>query len=266
MKGKEMEKNEQTWYSAITETAPNSIRLRGYRIDELMGHISFAQTVFLAFTGRLPSDEEGRLLDAILVSGIDHGTTPPSTLAARTVASCDVPLTSALAAGILAIGKAHGGAVEECMEVVRKTVALADDAGITLDESAERMVAEASASGRRLPGLGHRYHTADPRALRLIELARECKFRGRHIPALQAIESAFIKAKKKSLPINVDGAIAACLCEMDFPSNAGNGFFIIARTAGLIVHILEECAREPKMRKIHPDAAVYDGPKERKLG
>ena len=260
-----MKKDDKTWFTAITDARPNSIRLRGYRIDELMGRNAYSQAVFLAFTGRLPNEEEGRLVDAILVSSIDHGATPPSTLVARTVAGCDAPLTSALAAGILSIGKAHGGAVEGCMELIGETVAMADKEGVSIEEAGERIVAEAEACGRRLPGLGHRYHTADPRSARLFELAEECKFSGRHIQALKAIETAFAKSKGKKIPINIDGAIAACLCEMGFPSSAGNGFFIIARTTGLINHILEEWARQPKMRKIFPDSAVYDGEGDKRL-
>ncbi|MGD8794564.1 MAG: citrate/2-methylcitrate synthase, partial [Anaerolineae bacterium] len=78
---------EETWKTAITKIAPNKVAVRGYAIDELMGRISFGEMVYLVLKGELPSPEVGRLMDAMLVSSVDHGATPPSALAARTVAS-----------------------------------------------------------------------------------------------------------------------------------------------------------------------------------
>src|SRR5262245_42322699 len=104
------------WKTAVTDVEPNRIALRGYPIDQLMGKISFSQGIYLALRGDLPDEKIGRMIDAILVSSIDHGATPPSILAARTVASTGAPMSSAIAAGVLAISRLHGGAVEEGME------------------------------------------------------------------------------------------------------------------------------------------------------
>jgi citrate synthase len=65
--------------------------------------------------------------------------------------------------------------------------------------------------------------------------------------------------------MNVDGGIAAVLCELDFPPELGNGFFAISRTVGLTAQVYEETTRERPMRKISPDAQEYDGPPEREL-
>lgn len=109
------ESERSRWNTEITDVAPDEIRLRGYRIDALMGRVGYAGTVYLLITGELPSAAAERVLDAILVSSIDHGATPPSTLAARTAASTGAPLNAALAAGILSINEYHGGAIEKCM-------------------------------------------------------------------------------------------------------------------------------------------------------
>jgi len=71
--------SEQSWKTAITKIEPNKVAVRGYRIDELMGRISFGEMVYLVLKGELPSPEIGRLMDAMLVSSVDHGATPPST-------------------------------------------------------------------------------------------------------------------------------------------------------------------------------------------
>src|SRR5216683_2327996 len=82
------------WHSGITRIEPNRVAVRGYDIAELMGRVSFGAAVYLILTGELPSPAIGRLMDAILVSSIDHGATPPSALSARTLASTGASLSA----------------------------------------------------------------------------------------------------------------------------------------------------------------------------
>src|SRR6188472_2301068 len=103
------------WATALTAIAPNKILLRGYPVDEMMGRLSFADAVYLLLMGELPSPAIGRMLNAVLVSTLDHGVTPPSTVAARNVATSGAPLKDCVAAGILAFGPHHGGDIESCM-------------------------------------------------------------------------------------------------------------------------------------------------------
>ena len=84
------------WKSAITKVEPNKLAVRGYKIDELMGKVSYSQMVYLLFKGEMPSENVGKMIEAILVSSVDHGTTPPSVLSALTVASTGAPLNAAV--------------------------------------------------------------------------------------------------------------------------------------------------------------------------
>ena len=79
------------------------------------------------------------------------------------------------------------------------------------------------------------------------------------------IENAIEKSSGKSQPINVDGALAALLCEMDFPSPLANAFFIMARVPGLVAHVYEEQTRMKPMRQINSRDHEYDGMPEREL-
>src|SRR3954465_11423318 len=103
------------WHSALTDIEPNKICVRGYPLDEMMGRLGFAEAVYLLLMGELPTPAIGRMLNAVLVSSIDHGVTPPSTLAARNVATSGAPLKDGGAAGLLAFGPPHGGDIESCM-------------------------------------------------------------------------------------------------------------------------------------------------------
>jgi len=257
--------SELSWKTALTKIEPNRIWIRGYRIDDMMGRVSFAQMVFLLLKGEIPSSNTGKLIEAILVSSVDHGTTPPSALSAITVASTGAALNASVAAGILAISQFHGGAIEECMRILIETRKLMEKDKISSAAAAGETIRLYKEKKKRLSGFGHRLHTDDPRTKRLFTLAEEYGVASLYVELARAFEAELEKSSGKKLPLNVDGAIAALLCEMDFDPVLANAFFMIARVPGLVAHIYEEKTRYKPMRKIHPTDVSYDGPEERKL-
>src|SRR5438552_3045711 len=259
----ETDKN-AVWNTAITRVEPNRVAVRGYDIAELMGRVSFGTAVHLILTGELPMPAVARLMEAILVSSIDHGTTTPSTLAARTVASTGASLSASVAAGIMSRNRHHGGAIEDCARQLTKIADRATNESISMEESATRTLAAMKETGDRMPGFGHRYHTKDPRTTRLFELAREAGRDGPQMKAARAVEKSF-GAARKTLPINVDGAIGAILADLGMNPAAYNGIFMIARTPGLLAHVIEEQTREKPMRRIDPVNHGYDGPGPREV-
>jgi citrate synthase len=258
-----MSDNPNAWTTAITQIKPNEVRVRGYDIAELMGNVSFGAMVYLILRGDLPGDEVGRLMDAILCAGIDHGATPPSALAARTVASTGANLSAAVGAGIMCINQHHGGAMENCARALGEMLAKVD-AGTEMSDAAATLLDEYKAAGRRIAGFGHRIHSSDPRTKRLFELAQKAGAFGPHCEAARAVEQVFID-RGRPLPINVDGAIGAILADLGFEPEVMNGLFMIARCAGLVAHVREEQARMKPMRKIDPVDQTYDGPAPRSL-
>jgi citrate synthase len=162
----------------------------------------------------------------------------------------------------MSINRHHGGAIEDCAQQLKAIADRASRESISLDEAAARTLAAMRETGERMPGFGHRYHTKDPRTARLFELAREAGVDGVHMQAARAVEKAFAAAKK-ALPINVDGAIGAILADLGMNPAAFNGIFMIARTPGLVAHVIEEQTREKPMRRIDPVNHGYDGPPPR---
>jgi len=135
--------------------------------------------------------------------------------------------------------------------------------GVSREEAAAATVARAREAGRRLPGFGHRVHDADPRAARLFALAEELGPAREGVPMARALEAALAAGTGKALPLNVDGAIAACLWDLGFEGDVANAFFILARLPGWLAHVFEERRRERPMRRLEPSAWEYDGPPER---
>jgi citrate synthase len=253
------------WKTAITAVEPNKVCLRGYPIDRLMGQVSFSQAIYLVLKGELPSPEVGRLLDAIFVSSVDHGAGPPSVLTARTVASAGAELHAAIAAGVLAISRWHGGAIEEAMRLFQKIARRAEAKKLSEEAAASDILDEMKVKGERASGFGHRVHTQDPRTEKLFALADELDLAGQGVRIARTVEKIFKESLGKPLPINVDGAIAAVLSDLGIPAEIGNAFFIIARVPGLVAHIQEERTRMKPMRKIHPSDFEYDGPSDREV-
>jgi citrate synthase len=255
------------WRTALTEIAPNKILIRGYPLDEMMGRLGFAEAVYLLLMGELPTPAIGRMLNAVLVSSLDHGVTPPSTIAARTVATSGAPLKDCVAAGILAFGPHHGGDIESCMRFLDGGLTLMRS-GKTLQEAAEAIVADSLETNQVPPGFGHRFHSRDPRAARLFQMALELELEGEHTRLIRAAERALEHHQarfQRPVPVNVDGAIAAISADLGFAYELGNAIFLISRLPGLIAHAHEERTRQPPMRQIDPKDHDYDGARDRRL-
>src|SRR5207248_5882088 len=141
------------WQSSLTEIEPNKILVRGYPLDEMMGRLGFAEAVYLLLMGELPTPAIGRMLNAVLVSSVDHGVTPPSTLAARNVATSGAPLKDCVAAGILAFGPHHGGDIESCMRFLDRGLSLMRT-GHTLAQAVDAIVGECVARDEIPAGFG----------------------------------------------------------------------------------------------------------------
>ena len=253
----------EPWRTAITNADDTGIWYQGYDVSTLMRTASFAEVVFLLHQGRMPTAGERRLLDAILIAVADHGPGSPSAAAMRTVATGNRQAPeAAVAAGILAIGDAHGGAGLACLKIIAGALDRARADGETAAQAADRVAREASASGQRLPGFGHRTHSTDPRTVALLAIAREERLAGPGVEFVGALERA-IRERIKPLPMNVDGAIAGVLYDLGFPPLVGKLIFIVGRVAGLSAQLVEEYTRERPMRVKVP--VVYDGPAPREL-
>jgi citrate synthase len=253
------------WTTKVTKVEPNHLVTKGYRQEDLIGNVPYSHVVYLLLKGELPSNEHGKMMDAILTACIDHGATPPSSIASRVVASGGVPLPTAVAAGVLSIGDAHGGAIEKGAKFLQEGVYRMVDEGKSVDEIAKILVLESREKKKRILGFGHRVHTADPRTKRLFTLADELKISGSHIALSKSIERELTAQTGKSLPINVDGAIAAITSDMSFDWRLGKAFFLLGRVAGLTAHVYEEQTEQKPMRKMFNDESEYDGPEERDL-
>jgi len=250
-------KNQTT---GIAFSTAEDVFVRGKSLTrELIGHFTFTEMIVFQILGRRSSPAETRVIDACLVALMEHGLTP-SALAARLVySSATEAMQAAVAAGLLAVGSRFVGTTDDCGQLLERMLT----AGGDLDDQARAIAREHHGSKRSVPGFGHPLHKPDdPRALRLLEIAREEGVAGAHVAAVQALSRAVDEVHGKHITLNVTGAIAALLGDCGVPREILRGFSIIARAAGLVGHVHEE-QQKPAMRAIWEtaDQAIpYDGP------
>jgi citrate synthase len=258
--------NDAKWRTALTCIEPNKILVRGYPLDEMMGRLTFGEAIYLLLMGEVPSPGIGSLMEAMLVSFIDHGATPPSTLAARNTATTGASLRSCVAAGVLGFGRYHGGDIESCMHFLDEGLAMVRT-GTSYHDAAVAIIDTSLQSEGSIPGFGHRFHTRDPRAARLFQMALELEVEGEHVQMIRAVEIVIGERDTTGspLPVNIDGAIAAVCGDLGIPPAVANALFIISRVPGIAAQAREEIERQRPMRQIDPKDHLYDGPSQRRL-
>ncbi len=248
--------------SAISTSNAETILVRGRNLtQELMGKVSFTELIWLLVTGAMPSAAQRTVLDSTLVAIAEHGLVPSVQVSRMTLAAAPEALQGAVAAGILGCGSVVLGASEAGG---RFFVEVAERAGKlpSLDAAIKAVVDEYRAAGRSIPGFGHPLHKGrDPRAQRLLEIARGAGVAGRHIEIAERVEQLLPQLIGRALALNVSGGIPAVLLDAGYPVAGLKGVPLLARTAGLIGHLLEEQQRAIGFVMSHAAARAidYDG-------
>jgi citrate synthase len=255
----------QWWRTEITDMSPGVIRYHGYAIEDLIGNVGFAQMAWLMLRGELPTPGQGRLLDAALMAAVDHGPQAPSIAIARMAATCGVGLNNAMASAVNVLGDVHGGAGEQA-------VGLYEDVAARMRDGATRDAAVAAAldhyvehHGKFVSGFGHRFHSLDPRAPRLLALvddaARAGEVSGQYADIARAIEAALAARKGKAIPMNIDGATAVIYAELGFPAPLARGLFCLSRSVGILAHAWEQTRQGGRNKGPIPRQYIplYDG-------
>jgi citrate synthase len=242
-----------SWSSAVTATTERQVFVRGQALDEAIGRESFPAMLLRLWRGDAATEAEAELMGACLVAAIDHGPLAPSALTARTIASTRAKPMSALAGGILAFGDLHGAVVGRAMEILATVPPTGD-----LDAWADEVFETERAAGRRLPGIGHRWHAHDRRAERLLDLTDDVSD-GRLAEAVRALAGSVGRHAGRTVAVNIDGGLAVALTVLRLDPEFGDFAFAIARSCGLATHIVEERKRERPMRLIDPTSVEYDG-------
>jgi citrate synthase len=222
----------------ISHHTTDAIYVRGASlVDDLIGKLTFTEMMYFQLLGARPTPAQAKILDAVLVTLMEHGLTP-SVIAARLIYdSCPEAIQAAVAAGILGVGSTFVGTMEGCAKNLEEILA-APEGEQARAKAIARRVREAK---QPIPGFGHPHHRPDdPRSPRLLAVAEQAGVPGRHIRALKLLATEVDAAWGRHLTINATGAIAALLGEIGVPAEVMRGIAVVSRAAGLVGHIREE--------------------------
>lgn len=227
--------------STICHAQADRIEVRGRDLaGDLMGRVGFTGYFFLLLTGREPDERQRFFLDLLLVAIAEHGLVPTVQSARMTLAAAPESLQGAVAAGLLGAGPVILGTAELCGRLLVEAQEKAA-AGGEPDAAALALVRAIRGGGGKVPGFGHPLHKpVDPRAERILALARERGAAGAHVDMAGRIGRAVEAVWGRPLVMNVSMPIAAVLLDLDFPAPMIKAIPLLARTASLLAHLAEE--------------------------
>lgn len=253
----EAESAPRYWRTEVSAITPETVYIRGYRLDDLIG-LPFTAATFLMIKGRLPSPQETRVLDAVLTGVLDYGMEKSGTAAARYVVSCNPHVQAGLAAAALSAGD-YGLATENTARFIASTYDEYQASGLELDEFAEGVVARAKAAKYRIPGFGHQvFRFEDPRAQILRGIAVDAGLWGEQAVVYEAVHRAFVKQPgREHFPINDVAVLAAITVAMGFTPEESTALAIIGTLPGVVAHISEELQSGKVQRLIPPETVDY---------
>ena len=226
------------------------IVVRGFDlVEDLMGKVNLGDMAFLELMGRLPNEGESTVFNAMLVALVEHGITPNTIAARLTYLGAPEALQGSVAAGLLGLGSVFVGTIDGAARILQEALS-GEAADADLAALAERIVREHRERKEPIPGLGHPIHKpVDPRTTRLFALAEEHEVSGRYVELMQLVGNEAERQSGRSLPVNVTGAVGALASELGMPWQICRGLGLMARSIGLVGHILEEM-REPMASEI----------------
>ncbi len=228
--------------TSLCHATADDIVVRGRSLPrDLIGTLTFTEMIYFELTGIVPSAAQRAVLDACLVTLMEHGLTPSAITTRLTYGSAPEAMQGAVAAGLLGVGSTFVGSTEGCAELLVRIAA----APVPRDEA--HAIARAH---RRLPGFGHPLHKpVDPRTVALLELARAQQLFGAHCRALELLSAAVDEVAGRPIVVNATAAVAALIGDAGLPLAILRGISLISRCAGLVGHIREE-QQSPAMRAL----------------
>ncbi len=216
--------------------------------------LPFTQNFYYLITGEEPDQTATTIFDKVMLCYIEHEM-PNSTFTARVIASTLSDIYGAIVGAIASLkGPLHGGANEA---VAYMLLDILKKGG---EKVAASYIKEKLARKERIMGFGHRVYMRkyDPRAALLKEYIPEVIDRhpqGKELFKIYQTVEEVMKEEKGLFP-NMDYPVGLLFYLLGIPIPLYTPIFLVARTAGLIAHVIEQHANNRLFRP----RVIYKGP------
>lgn len=258
--------DKKPWKTRISQVVPGKCIIRGYRHSDIIEYLSYGEGLFLSLKGRLPTPNEGKMMDALLNALLDHEFESVTVTTGRHIASGNPQFIPGVAGALLAVGM-NTTSPQDSAEMINKYYELMKKENLTLEETARRAVDNYLKAKKRIPGIGHPIHKdGDYRAESLRRVAEKLGILGERTRIYMAIHQEFLRRTgKKGIPINVDGMMACIMNEMGFEPAEMIGVAVLSVLPGIMAHVIEEIKDWKGLRRPAPETTEYIGDPERNL-
>lgn len=257
---------EKEWVTKISKVVPGNCFIHGYPHGEVIENLSYAEALFLTLKGRLATEREVGMLDAVLNALTEHQFDAATVTVGRHIVSGNPQIIPGMAGALLAIGQ-HTTQPGDAAELINYALSIVKNENLTREQAAAKVVAEYRKAKKRFPGFGHPLHKmGDYRAISLRKVAAKLGYVGEKLTMYEAIHQEFVKVTGKTeIPINVDGMMAAIMSEMGLEPMEMTAISALSVLPGIIAHAIEEI-KEGKLIRVPPrELTDYKGVGERRL-
>ncbi|CAG8504409.1 21832_t:CDS:2 [Cetraspora pellucida] len=238
-----------SFMSTICDDRGQELLYAGMRISDVFKEsIGIGGVLSLLWFKRRLPDYACRFIEMILMLTADHGPAVSGAHNTIVTARAGKDLISSLCTGLLTIGDRFGGALDGAAEMFTN----AYDKSLTPREFVNSMRRQ----NKLILGIGHKVKSRNNPDFR-VEIIKE--FARNNFPSTKLLDYALAveeitTAKKDSLILNLDGAIAVCFVDMLRESGAFsreeaeeyikigalNGLFVLGRSIGFTGHYLDQ--------------------------
>jgi len=234
--------------TTISDDRGEEPRYSGYAASELCEKgYGIEDVISLLWNKKLPTREESEIIKRIIMISADHGPAVSGAFGSIIAACAGIDMPQAVSAGMTMIGPRFGGAVTNAGKYFRMGVK-------DFPNDIPGFLSWMKDNVGPVPGIGHRVKSLknpDKRVSYLVDYVKN--HTTLHTPCLDfALEVQKITtAKKDNLILNVDGTIGCILMDLDFPEHSLNGFFVLARTIGMIGHWIDQNNQNARLIRLY---------------
>jgi citrate synthase/citryl-CoA lyase len=251
------------WVSEIAYKNVRRIVVRGYDTTELTeAGYGLVDVLFVVYQARIPTIEENKLLNHIMILSLDDGCCSPPAMLTRIVASAKTLLTQAAGASVLAFGHAYG-AYSAFGNMLETYLLRSERENLSLSEAAVALVSENVDS----EALGvSTLMLKDPAAKRIFAHAEKLGVKGKYITFMEEVVKAAQKANREPVDLDLLGATGAAMMDLGFSPEAT--WAIVAGTRALgtgaqYIEAVERSAGYTRLGQTLTPKEYYDGHPDR---